>query len=119
MSDVDFVSANTIQLTRFGSDFDYKMANRHAWLYCTGNMLTISVPLTILIVTLIDDSFGYDLLLEVFCYISASYHLNHVLTAPLLTYIYMMRNLQKRYAVLIQLLRYVIDFSENLFLVWF
>lgn len=107
------VFLNSIQMTRYGIDFDYKVAYRNAWLYCTAIISTFTVLSITLFVTSIDDFLGGDFLYDVFLYFSSSYHQNQFLTAPLLTYIYIMRNLQKRYAVLNQLLRFVLHFSNS------
>lgn len=105
---------NTIQMTRFGNDFDYKLAYRDAWLYAV-IMSTISVINLTLVLTSMYSSLDIFLhnLLEAFLTFSIGHIQNQISMAPLLTYIYMMRNLQKRYAVLNQLLRYALYFSEN------
>lgn len=95
-------------MARFGIYFDYKMANRHAWLY---GALIVVIGLILLTATCHNtleyymDSYS---LLNLTKFITSSLHQNQMLGAPLLTYIYLMRNLRKRYATLNQLLRYSI-----------
>lgn len=101
--------ANTIQVTRHGNNFDYKMEQRNAWLYCAAIKLPFILLLAIQCVYMIIDFplFG------VFIFLSEALHSNQILIAPLLTYIYMIRNLHKRYAILNQLLRYLFYFSKK------
>lgn len=107
--------STTIQMTRFGTNFDYKVAYRDAWLYCTIIILTMTVLLISLYFPPNEDSSRVHTLYGVFHFFTSTYHQNQFLTAPFLAYIYIMRNLQKRYAVLNQLLRYAHHFSKNYF----
>lgn len=95
-----------MQMNHFGIHFDYKRENRRAWLYCT----TISVSTVFWMVASFDSTFNYFMdsysILNIIEYISSSLHQNYTLTAPTLNYIVLLCNLQKRYAVLNQLLRY-------------
>lgn len=104
-------------MTRFGIDFDYKMANRYAWLYCIGIILAISILLGITFHKLMSNYVGGMSPFNTFLFFSTSLHQNQILIAPLLTYIYMMRSLQTRFAVLNQLLRYACDWFFIEFLV--
>lgn len=101
-----------IQMIRFGVYFDYKMGNRHAWLYCGAILLFASFILAISFHT-------YQYFLETYTvynvieYVGTGLHQNQMMGAPLITYIYLLRNLQKRYAVLNQLLRFSICISKS------
>lgn len=101
------VSSCLQKLTRYyGVHFDYKVGNRHAWLYCT----TIILIGLILSAAAFHSRFEYYLdgysLVNLTKFISSSLHENQMMGSPLITYIYLLRYLQKRYAVLNQMLRY-------------
>lgn len=90
-------------MTRNGIHFDYKGENRRAWLFCA--MITI-INLPLLAVSFHTyDYFMVDYsVINIIQYIISTFHQNIMLTAPSLTYVFWLRNLQKRYAVLNQLL---------------
>lgn len=103
-----------LQIARFGIDFisDYRKANRHAWLHCATIILAILLVLAATFSTLMDNIKDSDFLHFFFYFFSSGLHQNQILTAPMITYIYFMRNLQTRYAALNQLLRYSLPPSE-------
>lgn len=98
-------SVRTFQMARFGIYFDYASERRRAWLYCGGliSMNLLSVAMSFY------HTYNYFMeshsLLNMFEFISSAMHQTHILTAPVLTYIFMLHNLRKRYGALNQLLR--------------
>lgn len=96
-------------MARFGNDFDYKSAHRHAWLHCAVAVLTFSLLLLTVLVSLfvtLIDHLGAAILFNLFVHFSSIFYQNQSLSAPLLAYIYLMHSLQKRYALLNQMLRW-------------
>lgn len=92
-------------MTRFGIYFDYKAENQRIWLVCAVLVLINVIIVASLYYKLYDYYMDNYSILNVIAYIGSGLHHNHVLNAPALTYIYLIRNLRKRYAVLNQLLR--------------
>lgn len=92
-------------MTRFGIYFDYKLESQCFWLISVTLML-INVAITAALYCKMYDYYMENYtLLNVIEYIGSGLHHNHLLTAPALTYVSLLRNLQKRYAVVNQLLR--------------
>lgn len=108
-----FLYVCKIQMSRFGFYVDYKMENQHAWLFC-GVLIIIGIILT---ATTFYNTYNYYMesnsVLNMIKYISSSLHQSQMLTAPALTYVYLLHNLQKRYAVLNQLMRYCFEEEEK------
>lgn len=94
------------QINRFGFEFDYKTAHRHAWLYGAGIILTVSILLAVTFADAMKNYMHSDSPFDMFIFAVSSLYHNQSLTAPSLTYIHLMQSLQKRYAALNQLLRY-------------
>lgn len=92
-------------MTRFGIDFDYKAANQHIWLVCAALIIINVLIVLTLFVSMYDYYMDKYSVLNIVKFNCTGLHQVHLLTAPALTYVYLMRNLQKRYAVLNQLLR--------------
>lgn len=97
-------------MIRFGINFDYKVGNRYAWLYCVATVFFASIILTTSFHTYsyFLDSFNA---LKVIEYFGTGLYQNQMIAAPFLTYMYLMRNLRKRYAALNELLRHVLHFD--------
>lgn len=91
-------------MTRFGIYFDYKVANRHAWQYCAVVVLMGLFLWVGAFHTTLDYYMNGFSPFNLIKFVGSAVHQNQMLTAPLLAYIYLTRNLQKRYAVLNQLL---------------
>lgn len=97
----------THQINNFGIYFDYKLKNQSAWLYCT---MSLAIGLLLMstlhenpFITLMTSSSVINIQIGGFI---SSLHEMHTLTGPSLTYVYLLRKLQERFAVLNQLLRY-------------
>lgn len=84
------------------------MENQRSWLFCA---VIILINLFLLASTFRNS---YDHYMESYSmvniveYVTSYIHLTQMLTAPPLTYVFLLRNLHKRYAVLNQLLRYTV-----------
>lgn len=92
-------------MARFGIYFDYKVENQRSWWVGAALILTNALIVAFIFYKMYDYYMESYSLCNVIAYIGSGLHLNHLLTAPALTYVYLIRNLQKRYAVLNQLLR--------------
>lgn len=90
-------------MTQFGIDFDYKGEGRRAWLFCA-TITLINLPL----LAVSFHTYTYFMVdysvVNIVLYVISTFHQNIMLTAPSLTYVFWLRNLQKRYAALNQLL---------------
>lgn len=91
-------------MSRIGITFDYKVGNRHAWLYFAGVILFGSVILVISFHTYTYFLIKFTIF-DIIEYVGTGLHQNQMMAAPFLTYVYLLRNLQKRFAALNQLLK--------------
>ena len=92
-------------MIRFGFDFDYKLENRRAWMLFAGLVLTNFLILAITFYTTFNYFMEYSVI-DFFEYVTSTLNQNQNLNAQTFTYVFLLHNLQKRYALLNQLLRY-------------
>lgn len=101
-----FVYDCNLQMTRFGIDFDYKIANQLTWRYPAAVILTSLLVVATAIHSLCQK---FEISRENVVFVLPIFGLalfhNSIIAVPLLTYIHLMRTLQKRYAELNKLLK--------------
>lgn len=115
-----YISLNSFyefQIASVEAHFDYKMDHYRNWFYCV-----LAMVMTLLCVGLSTISYTlYEVDYSVSCLID--FYLGSLLqctaaTAPLLFYIILLSNLQKRFAMLNSLLRSLESFSKSALLIY-
>lgn len=91
-------------MARYGIYFDYKGENRWAWTFFAVIIIIVLLLFAISFHTYEYFTGDYSVI-NIVQYSSAMIHQNIMLTAPTLMYVFLLHNLQKRYAALNQLLK--------------